>query len=126
MRKNKTTMYTPNKPAKTSIKRNESYPATTLEYKIERMMNNGEPIGDGASLQYTERKDGVHPLMDIRTDRFEIAVDARDKTAKSHLAKRDQAIGERTFDTMTDAQKAEFHTKHPGNKFNQNQSGNPK
>lgn len=110
-------MYRPSKPAKTSLKRNESYPADTLEVRIERMMHNGEPIGEGAAIQYTERKDGVHPMMDIRTDRFELAVDARDKSAKSHLAKRDQAIGERSYDTMTPDQQKEFNTKYPDNKY---------
>lgn len=116
-------MFRKNKPAKTTIKRNESYPATTLELKLERMLNNGEPIGDGAAIQYTERKDGVHPLMDIRTDRMELAVEARDKIAASHLAKRDQAIGERSYDTMTPDQQKAFHEKFPGNKFNKNNQG---
>lgn len=116
-------MYKKIKAARTTLKVNESYQAVSLEQKIERMMNNGEPIGDGAAIQYTERKDGVHPLMDVRTDRMELAVEARDKLAKSQLARRDQAIGERTFDTMTDEQKTEFHTKYPENKYSQKTKG---
>lgn len=123
MRQNKPIMYTRNQPAKSTLKVNESYPANTIEIKLERMMNNGEPIGDGASIQYTERKDGVHPLMDIRTDRFEIAVDARDKNAKSQIAKREQAIGERSYDTMNADQQKEFHAKFPNNKFNKGNQG---
>lgn len=116
-------MYTTNKPQKTSINVNQSYTGTTIERKIERMMNNGEPVGDGAAIQYTERKDGVHPLTDIRTDRMELAVEARDKIAKSKLAQREQAIGERSFDTMNDNEKTEFHKKFPTNKFNKQPGG---
>lgn len=118
-------MYNKNKPGKTSIRRNESYEGVTIERKLERLMNNGEPIGDGASINYTERKNGVHPEMDIRTDRWEHAVEARDKIAKSHLAKRDQAIGERSYDTMTPEEQKAFHEKHPGNKFNKPGEGKP-
>lgn len=124
MRKNKPIMYKRNKPAKSTIKRNESYPGESIELKIQRMINNGEPIGEGASIQYTERKDGVNPLMDIRTDRFEIAVEAREKTAKSKIAQREQAIGERSYDTMTAEQQKEFHAKFPGNKFNKGNTTN--
>ena len=32
---------------------------------------------------YTEKKDGVQPEFDIRTDRFEVAIDAMDKINQS-------------------------------------------
>lgn len=32
---------------------------------------------------YTEKKDGVQPEFDIRTDRFEVAIDAIDKINQS-------------------------------------------
>ena len=32
---------------------------------------------------YTEKKDGVQPEYDIRTDRFEVAIDAIDKINQS-------------------------------------------
>lgn len=111
-------MYKYNKPNKTSISVNKSYQGYRIEEKLERMLNNKEPLTEGAQIMYTERKDGVSPAMDIRTDRWEYAVEARDKIAKSKLATREQAIGERSFDTMTDEQKVEFHQKFPDNKFN--------
>lgn len=52
-------------------------------------MKHGEPIKDGAPLVYTERKDGVRPEFDPRTDRFELAVDAMDKVTRDKLAKRE-------------------------------------
>lgn len=79
----------------TSISRNTSYEGETIEQKINRIVNNKEPITDGAPLIYTDRKDGVKPETDIRTDRFEIAVEAMDKVQKSHIAKREQRIKEK-------------------------------
>lgn len=83
-------MYNTNKMTKTSIKVNKSLQGETIEQKLERIINNGEPIKDGAPLVYTERKNGVEAQYDIRTDRFEVAVEAMDKVTKSHLAKREE------------------------------------
>lgn len=88
---------------KTSIKVNNGYIGETIENKIRRIVNNKEPITDGAPLIYTERKDGVNPGMDIRTDRFEIAIEAMDKVTKSHQAKREErqkTIGEKAKEGM--------------------------
>ncbi len=71
---------------------NESYEGETLETKVKRIVTNKEPITDGAPIIYTERKDGVIPGYDIRTDRFEIAIEAMDVVSKSNLAKRLQNI----------------------------------
>lgn len=71
---------------------NESYVGERLEEKINRIVNNKEPITDGAPLVYTERKEGVVPATDIRTDRFEVAVDAMDKVAQQHRSKRKKFI----------------------------------
>lgn len=117
-------MYNKNKITKTSIRINQSYEGVPIERKLERMMNNNEPMTEGAQIMYTERKNGVEPAMDIRTDRWEHAVEARDKTAKSKIATREQAIGERSFDTMTDDQKTAFHAKFPTNKFNKQSNNN--
>ena len=58
--------------------------------KVERITVNREPITDGAPLIYTERKQGVLAGYDIRTDRFDIAIDAMDKVSKSNQAKREE------------------------------------
>ena len=83
-------MYKPHKPSKTTLIHNDSYEGETIEKKIRRVVNNKEPITDGAPLIYTERKKGVEPQYDIRTDRFEIAVEAMDKVTKAHQAKREE------------------------------------
>lgn len=71
-----------------SLKYNVSKQGETLETKVERMVHNKEPIKDGAPILHTERKEGVVPSTNIRTDRFEIAVDAATKIAKSFATKR--------------------------------------
>lgn len=67
-----------------------------IEEKVRRITENGEPIGDGAPIIYTERKDGINPAYNIRTDRWEIAQDAmeivsdnRSKIIAMKIAKRD-------------------------------------
>lgn len=74
---------------KTSIKLNKSLEGETIEQKIERITNNKEPIKDGAPLIYTDRNEGVKAGYNIRTDRFEVALDAIDYITKSNTAKRD-------------------------------------
>lgn len=88
-------MYKQNKTQKTSLKINESYQGERIEEKIHRIVNNKEPITDGAPLIYTDRKDGILPDYDIRTDRFEVAIEAHDKIQKSHIAKREQTLAEK-------------------------------
>lgn len=61
----------------------------TIETKVRRITQNKEPIKDGAPILYTDRSEGVRADTDIRTDRFEIAVEAMDKVTQSHLAKRE-------------------------------------
>jgi ribosomal protein S2 len=54
-----------------------------LELKIGRMTQNNEPIGDSAPLIYTPRKDGVIAAYDIRTDKWDIALDAMEKVNRT-------------------------------------------
>lgn len=69
---------------------NQSVEGERIETKIERIVNNNEPIKDGAPLIYVDRREGVKPSHDIRTDRWEIAVEATDKVAKSYKARREE------------------------------------
>jgi len=75
--------------AKTDLNVNKSTEGETLEQKIERILDNKEPIKDGAPLIYTDRKDGVQPGYNIKTDRWEVAIDAMDKVSKAVAAKRE-------------------------------------
>jgi hypothetical protein len=77
---------------------NTSYEGETIEGKVRRIMNNKEPISDSAPIIYTDRKEGVMPDYDIRTDRFEIAVDAMDRVTKDKIAKREANAATKTED----------------------------
>lgn len=110
-------MYNRPRMPKTSIKVNKSYEGVPIERKMERMLNNGAEEADSAPIIYTERQDGIIPDMDIRTDKWEHAVEARDKDTKTELARRSREIGERTYDTMTDDQKKKFHETYPESKI---------
>ena len=48
-----------------------------------------KPIKDRAPAVYTERKEGVRADTNIRTDRFELAVEATDKITKHKIARRE-------------------------------------
>lgn len=74
---------------KSSINRNESLEGQTIEQKIEKILNNKEPIKDGAPIIYSERNEGVISAYNIRTDRWEIATEAMDTIHKNAIAKRE-------------------------------------
>lgn len=64
---------------------NLAYQAEPREVKLRKIIN-GESsnIEDGVfPTIYTEKKDGVQPEYDIRTDRFEVAIEAIDKINES-------------------------------------------
>lgn len=64
---------------------NLAYQAEPREVKLRKIIS-----GESSSMEdgvfptiYTEKKDGVLPEYDIRTDRFEVAIDAIDKINQS-------------------------------------------
>lgn len=79
----------------TTIERNESLEGETIETKIQRVVENKEPIKDGAPILHTERKDGVISAYNIRTDRFEVACEAMDIVARTEVGRRMERIKER-------------------------------
>ena len=86
---------------KTLFKVNDSYEGVTIEQKIEKVMNSKEPIDETAPIIYTERKKGVQPEYNIRTDRFEIAIEAMDKVSKSYQAKREERMKENSGENQS-------------------------
>lgn len=61
----------------------------TLERRLARINESEEPINDiNTPLIFQERKAGVDPFCDIRTDRMQLAQDARDKISRTHLLAR--------------------------------------
>lgn len=75
---------------------NNTREGESIEQVIQRVTINGEPVKADVQMYYTERKQGVLPQYDIRTDRFEIALQAMDKVAKSKAARRDNVQTEAT------------------------------
>lgn len=64
---------------------NLTYEAEPREVKLRKIIS-----GESSSMEdgvfptiYTEKRDGVLPEYDIRTDRFEVAIDAMDKINQS-------------------------------------------
>lgn len=64
---------------------NLTYEAEPREEKLRKIIS-----GEASNMEdgvfptiYTEKKDGVRPEYDIRTDRFEVAIDAIDKINQS-------------------------------------------
>lgn len=62
-----------------------TYQAEPREVKLRKIIS-----GEASNMEdgvfptiYTEKKDGVQPEYDIRTDRFEVAIDAMDKINQS-------------------------------------------
>lgn len=67
----------------TPMKPTETVEGETIEEKVARVVENKEPIEDGAPIIYTERKDGVIPAYNIRTDKWDIALTAMDQVNKN-------------------------------------------
>lgn len=74
-------MFKRTKTRATTIKINQGITGETIEKKVRRILNDREPITDGAPLIYTEREEGIKPAYDIRTDKWELAAEAMDKVA---------------------------------------------
>lgn len=82
-----------------------TYEAEPREVKLRKIIS-----GEASNMEdgvfptiYTEKKDGVRPEYDIRTDRFEIAIEAMDKinqSAADQIAKnRGETEAAKTFGT---------------------------
>lgn len=75
---------------KTQLETSEHYTeGETIEKNLARITASDEPINQTTvPLLYQERKEGVNPLYDIRTDRMEMAQMARDKITRTHMLAR--------------------------------------
>lgn len=93
---------------------NLTYQAEPREVKLRKIINGeSNDMEDGVfPTIYTEKKDGVQPEFDIRTDRFEVAIDAIDKINQSvanQIAKNKgetEAIKDFGTDGKTDPEKS--------------------
>ncbi len=87
-------MYTKRKNTRgnSRIKRNLMMKGISLETSLQRMLQLEETEGleNGTALHFNTRAEGVRPEYNIRTDRFELALQAMDEVGKMYLAKREQ------------------------------------
>lgn len=81
-------MYAKPKYHSTKVERNQSVQGEPMHIKIERMMTNGDKSDETVELIFTERNEGVLNGYNIRTDRFDIALDALSVAEKSTQARR--------------------------------------
>lgn len=51
----------------------------TLIKKCQRILDEGEPLTDGAPMIYTPKQAGVKPECNVRTDKWDIAMEAMDR-----------------------------------------------
>ena len=51
----------------------------TLIKKIQRILDENEPLTDGAPMIYTPKQEGVRNDCNIRTDKWTLAMDAMDR-----------------------------------------------
>lgn len=79
------------------LKSVEIYEGESIETKCARILQDKEPITDTAPIIYTAKEDGVLPAYNIRTDRFDVAIDAYDKitrtAAKKEIAPKPEDFG---------------------------------
>lgn len=93
---------------------NLTYQAEPREVKLRKIINGeSNDMEDGVfPTIYTEKKNGVQPEFDIRTDRFEVAIDAIDKINQSvanQVAKskgETEAVKDFGTDNKTDPEKS--------------------
>ena len=76
----------------------------SIEEMLRQQTESKTPIDNVSPMIYTPRKEGVKPEYDIRTDRFEIAIDAMDKFSKSGNAHKDENAENLTQETEKPAE----------------------
>ena len=74
LRKKGLTRYNPFKEFPTKYEEGEN-----ILTKVRRIVDENEPLTDGAPIIYTPKEDGVKPEYDIRTDKWLIAINAMDR-----------------------------------------------
>lgn len=87
----------------------EAYEGESIEDKCARIVENNEPISDGAPLTYTKRADGVRPEYNIRTDKWDVAIETMNKVAQAKKNK----IKENMSKGLTEKPKTEQPTEQP-------------
>lgn len=81
-------MYNVKKGNTTDLYINTSTNGISIEKQVAKALTTGEKLDGNEKIIYTERKLGAQPAYDYRTDRWDIALGAIEKTQKSQDARR--------------------------------------
>ena len=78
----------------------ELYEGESIEQRVRKMTESGEPINDTQPLIYTEKKDGIISAYDIRRDKWDEAIETTDivtgkqrNSAKKEIAPKPEDFG---------------------------------
>lgn len=82
----------------------EGFEAESLEEKVRRVTETNEPVEAISPMIYTERKDGVRPEYNIRTDKWEIAQEAMNTIAIGKRQKRQERMNAETDKPVTNSE----------------------
>lgn len=74
----------------------ESFEGESLETKVRRAVQSKQPIEAISPMVYTERKEGVRKDCNIRTDKWDVAMQAMDTIAKGIRTKRAERMNANT------------------------------
>lgn len=91
---------------KTQLHRVPTEQGESIEEMLRRLTANKEPIPNNVPPIYTPKSDGVIGDYDIRADRFDVAIQARDIQSRTEIAKSAEK-GEGTEPTQTQTEKTE-------------------
>lgn len=78
------------KPTRTIIKSSRLKEGESIESKMRKVFAEGSPIEEISPMIYTERSEGVLPMYNIKTDKWDEALTAMDKVAQIHSANREK------------------------------------
>lgn len=98
----------------TTLDVNTSVEGETIEQQIERLVNNGEVIGDEKEMIYTKPSLGVVYGTDIRGDKQEKAIEMTEKVTKDVMRRRE-------LNTLNEKKKSEEMLKKEQNNDNKSE-----
>lgn len=75
---------------RTDLEINDSVEGETIEVKLERIITTREPIEQTTDIIHQERKAGIQPEYDIRTDKMQIAVEGMTAVTNQFLTEREE------------------------------------
>ena len=82
----------------------------TLIKKIQRILDENEPLTDGAPMIYTPKQAGVRDDCNVRTDKWQLAMDAMDRVNNYKLneyLKKEEAEKPKTAEGKTEGEETE-------------------